>query len=191
MLINQQIHIKGGLDIRHCSSDIKYHAVGMLVGHGQIVRLSKGDDRLIILHGRTKTFGELRWCEVLTKIRAGRVVNLLKKVFEALLVAERQPDRKVQDLRAVKLPYRRPIGCRFATAAGTVSDITWLAATAGTAANKRLMAAASAKVPSGTTLRRKVPTATFIGRSYRNFEFMDSSFSKAEFSQRRRMGGLQ
>jgi hypothetical protein len=75
----------------------------MLVGHSQIVRLSEGDDRLIILYRRTKAFRELRWREVLTVIGADGVVNLLKQFFEALLVAERQPNRQMQFIRSLKL----------------------------------------------------------------------------------------
>ena len=149
MLINQHIHIKGRLNIRHCSSDVKYHAIRMLVGHGQVVRLREGDDCLIILLGRTKVVSELNRCEVLTKIGAGRVVDLLKQVFEALLVAERQRDARFSCCAASSWP----IGWRFATAAGTVPDRTWLPAIAGIAANKAPMAAANAKVTSHPALR--------------------------------------
>ena len=106
MLIDPHGHMQGLLDVRHRSLHIHQQAVGMRADHCQAIRLRKGDDRLIILFGWAEPFRELLRGQVMMKIWAGRVVNLLKQTIKRLLVAQRQPNGQGQTIGVGKAAQR-------------------------------------------------------------------------------------
>ena len=106
VLIGQQPHVEGPLDVRHAAPYIHQRPVAPGVDHRQSMGQGKGHHRLVILFGGTELFSELPGGEVMAIVGAGRVVELLEQVGERVGVSQRQSDGQVK-LVGLRQPSQR------------------------------------------------------------------------------------
>lgn len=81
MLIDVQGYVKRLLNIGNRADDVKIDAIARPAGHRQSVGFRKADHRIVVVLGWAKSGGEFLYREELAVGRAGRIVELVEKLF--------------------------------------------------------------------------------------------------------------
>jgi hypothetical protein len=95
VVIDHHLDVQGFFDFRSLTGDVQQDAVGMSAGYHQTVLVSELDQRLIILLCGTEFRRELLRAQVMSEIRARRVLELCQQSIEFILIPQRQSYREV------------------------------------------------------------------------------------------------
>ena len=87
VLVHLQARVEDPLDVLHRPTDIQERAVGMRGSHGQALRPGESGERFVILFGWAELLRELLRAQIMTVPGTGRIVELIEKRGERLLIS--------------------------------------------------------------------------------------------------------